>query len=515
MSLRDLTQNSLMNSHDYWTPQERARAQTIAAELTRRQTQASPQASSPVWTPQPGPQAAAYESEADIIGYGGAAGGGKTDLLLGFAGTKHRHSIIFRRVFPSLRGLIERSRDVFNQQEVTHLKDSFNESLHVWRLADERLIEFGAVQYDHDKKKHQGQPRDFIGFDEATEFPESIVRFLMAWNRTTTPGQACRVVMTFNPPMDEAGEWVTRFFGAWLDRQHAHPAQDGELRWYAMVGGKEIEQADREAFEHEGATIQPRSRTFFHATLTDNPALAETGYGATIDALPEPLRSLLKGNFAAGRISDPWQTIPAAWVRAAQARWTEEQPIGNCAIGIDPARGGGDQMAISRLYSGLWFAPIVVYPGVAVPDGPSAAALLIDDIGAGASLGVDVIGIGASVFDSLKDNNATVQAINFGAGAPNITDRSGRLKFRNVRAAAYWKLREALDPDHGDGLALPPDPELMADLCAPRYELKPSGIQLESKDDISARLGRSPDRGDAVVLAWWTAMFSVTDLIAW
>lgn len=471
--------------------------------------------SAPVWTPQAGPQAAAYNSAADVIGYGGAAGGGKSDLLLGMAGTQHQRSIIFRRVFPSLRGLIERSREIFNQQNDTHAKDSFNESLHVWRLGDGRLIEFGAVQYDQDKKKHQGQPRDFIGFDEATEFPEPIIRFLMAWNRTTTPGQRCRVVLTFNPPMDDAGDWVVRFFAPWLDPGNPRPAADGELRWYAMVDGKEIERPDGQPFEHKGETITPRSRTFFHASLKDNPALASTGYGATIDALPEPLRSLLRGNFAAGRTVDPWQCIPAAWVKAAQARWTEERPAGSYVVGCDPARGGGDQMAIARLYGGTWFAPIEIYPGAAVPNGPSAAALLTADIAAGASMGVDVIGVGASVYDSLQDNGASVQAINFGAGASNLTDRSGRLKFRNVRAAAYWKLREALDPDHGEGLALPPDPDLMADLCAPRYELKPSGIQLEDKDDISARLGRSPDRGDAVVLAWWTAMFSVTDLIAW
>ena len=503
-------QNSSPNSRALWTPDERARAIELAAELRRRGLAAT----SPIWTPQPGPQTAAYASEADIIGYGGAAGGGKTDLLLGFAGTKHQRSIIFRRVFPSLRGLIERSREVFNQQQETHIKDSFNESLHVWRLADGRLIEFGAVQYDQDKKKHQGQPRDFMGFDEVTEFPESIVRFLTAWNRTTTPHQKCRVVMTFNPPMDEQGDWVTRYFGPWLDTQHPRPASDGELRWYAMADGKEIERPDGAPFEHHGETVQPRSRTFFHATLRDNPALAETGYGATIDALPEPLRSLLKGNFAAGRVADPWQTIPAAWVRAAQARWTETRPEGACCIGVDPARGGGDNMAIARLYGGLWFAPVDIYPGAAVPDGPSAAALLTGDISAGASMGIDVIGIGASVYDSLKET-AIIQAINFGAGAANVTDRSGRLKFRNVRAAAYWKLREALDPDHGEGLALPPDPELLADLCAPRYELKPSGIQLESKDDVSARLGRSPDRGDAVVLAWWTALYNAVDLIAW
>lgn len=498
------------NSKVSLTPQERERAAAIATELQRRA------ASKPAWTPQPGPQTAAYNSDADVIGYGGAAGGGKTDLLLGLAGTKHTRAIIFRREFPRLEGIEARSREIFNATEDSRQKDRYNESLHRWELSTGATVRFAAMQYEDDKKNYQGRPYDFHGFDEVTEFTESQVRFVTAWNRSTKAGQRCRVVMTFNPPMDEAGEWVTRYFAPWLDKQHARPALDGELRWYAMVDGKEIECAGPEPFDHKGEVITPKSRTFYHAGLADNPILANTGYGDTINALPEPLRSLLKGNFDAAKIVDPWQAIPAEWVRLAQARWENTpRPDSSYVVGADPARGGGDNMAIARLYSGTWFAPIETFPGAAVPDGPSAAALLANDIAAGASIGVDVIGIGSSVYDSLKDNGAVVHPINFGAGAQGQTDKSGRLKFRNVRAAGYWKLREALDPDHGAGLCLPPDPELLADLCAPKYELKPSGIQLEEKEGIKARLGRSPDKADAVVLAWWASLYSMTDLIAW
>ena len=61
---------------------------------------------------------------------------------------------------------------------------------------------------------------------------------------------------------------------------------------------------------------------------------------------------------------------------------------------------------------------------------------------------------------------------------------------------------EALDPDQEGGsvIALPPDAELRADLCAPTFEVRASGVILESKDDIRKRLGRSPGKGDAVVM---------------
>jgi hypothetical protein len=49
-------------------------------------------------------------------------------------------------------------------------------------------------------------------------------------------------------------------------------------------------------------------------------------------------------------------------------------------------------------------------------------------------------------------------------------------------------------------LRLPPDPELRADLAAPTYEVTARGILIESKDDLRKRLGRSPGKGDAVVM---------------
>jgi hypothetical protein len=150
---------------------------------------------------------------------------------------------------------------------------------------------------------------------------------------------------------------------------------------------------------------------------------------------------------------------------------------------------------------------------VAVPDGPTAANLLLPY--AGVPIGIDVIGVGSSAYDSGVMLGLNVTPINFAESAGHRTDKSGRLKFRNVRAAAYWQLREALDPEHGDSLCLPDDPELLSDLCAPKYKVTPSGLQLEAKEEIIERIGRSPDKGDAVVMAWWTALFSTANLIAW
>src|SRR3972149_4178362 len=89
------------------------------------------------WVPQSKPQWLAFLSRADELFYGGAAGGGKSDLLLGLAGEVHQSAIIYRRVFPNLRFLVERSKQIY-----TGKKDSYNESLHVWRFEAGNIIEF-------------------------------------------------------------------------------------------------------------------------------------------------------------------------------------------------------------------------------------------------------------------------------------------------------------------------------------------------------------------------------------
>ena len=101
-----------------------------------------------------------------------------------------------------------------------------------------------------------------------------------------------------------------------------------------------------------------------------------------------------------------------------------------------------------------------------------------------------------------KENGIPCAQFN-GAAASKAKTKDGTLAFINKRAEAWWRFREELDPNQegGSAVALPPDPKLTADLAAPTWELTSRGIKIESKDEIRARLGRSPDRGDAVVMA--------------
>lgn len=450
--------------------------------------------SRPLWRPLPGPQTEALNTEADITFYGGAAGGGKTDLLIGLALTVHNESVIYRREGTQLKGIYRRITDL-----VGH-RDGFSQLNRTWKYQD-KLIEFGSCPNLGDEQAYQGQPHDLIGFDEITHFLEAQFRFLIGWNRTTKEGQRCRVVCAGNPPTNSDGEWVKKYWGPWLDESHSNPAKPGELRWFATIDGKDTELENGETFEHDGDTITPQSRTFIPSKVQDNPYLMDTGYISTLQSLPEPLRSqMLKGDFTAGTDSDPWQVIPTDWVVKAQKRWKERDNKGHMdSIGLDVARGGQDETTIARRHD-VWFDNLISVPGKMTPDGPSVAALTIQHLKNEAPIHIDVIGVGTSAYDHLKGTGVQVIAIN-GAEGTKERDKSGKLGFANQRARLYWRLREALDPDNGENVQLPPDSKLKADLTCPRWSLTARGVQVESKQDLIKRLGRSPDAGDAIVYA--------------
>lgn len=507
--------------------------------LRQRQNPESNKKQLALWQPNPdangipNPQRLAVESEATILGYGGAAGGGKTDLLLGLAATQHHRSVIFRRVFPNLRSVIERSREILNPEGIDNSKDSYNESLHRWVLDGGRMIEFEACQYEKDREKQRGRPRDFYGFDEATEFSKSMIDFITAWLRTTNKGQRTRIVLTFNPPIDESGSWVIDYFKPWFaflypDKfTHHNPAAPGEIRWYAVIEGEETERPNGEPFEHNGETIKPMSRTFIPAKLADNPHLMNTGYEQRLQALPEPLRSqLLYGDFAASAGIDPWQVIPTEWLHAAVDRWQANGGhVPLTAIGADVSRGGKDKTVLAKRY-GEWIAPLIKHLGSTITDGKKAAQVIINEIKSNETpvINIDAIGVGSSPVDILNETKHTVNAVNVASAAKYhdplakkdvyYTDKSGLYKFRNLRSYLYWKLREMLEPGSGFEIALPDDNELKQDLSAAKFTISTSGIQVESKDQIKDRIGRSPDSGDAVLLAFYETynineMFSI------
>lgn len=202
--------------------------------------------------------------------------------------------------------------------------------------------------------------------------------------------------------------------------------------------------------------------------------------------------------------------IPLAWVEAANERWLAlhdddgnlidtVRPLEN--VGCDVARSGKDK-TVMALRSGAVLLELRRYTRQGTMETSGQVVGLLQGTNAWAT--IDVIGIGAGVVDRVAEQGYNVIPFN-ASERTDVLDASGELGFVNCRAASWWNLRELLDPDaKTDAVALPPDDLLTGDLTAPHWRVMSGGrIQVESKNDIIKRLGRSTDDGDAAVMAFW------------
>lgn len=466
------------------------------------------------FVPLPGAQTEAYLSEADILLYGGSAGCGKSFLSMGLASQEHQHAIVFRRDSTQTDGLERSGKDIIGDSA------RYNGTSKEWTWPDGRSLKLAGLQYPDDWIKHAGRERDLLSFDEAGEFLREQVASLIAWNRGP-PGQRCRILLASNPPRSADGYWLKEWFAPWLDPNFPNRASPGELRWAVMIDGSPmwVDGPDDPATVVNGEQRQVLSFTFIPAKLSDNPYRDTADYRAKIDSLPEPLRSQLKyGDFSAGVEDDLNQAIPTDWVKQARARWSEARPAGipQCSIGVDVAQGGTDKTVLAIRYDG-WFAPLQSVPGSQTPGGSDVAGLVLSKRHDNSVVVVDLGGgWGGDALAHLVRNGVDAQGY-MGVKESSKRTRDQQLRFANIRTEAYWRLREALDPsqDGGSYIAFPNDDELMADLTAVRFEVKPGKggmvIHLETKKDLVKRIGRSPDRGDAVVMAWYAGAKHATD----
>ena len=475
------------------------------------------------WLPEPQnePQVQAYYSPADLMLYGGAAGAGKTSLVVGVAITQHEKSVIFRAKAVDLRGVED------YLLEVAGGRDGWNGADKILRRPG-RTIELSHLEKPGSERSHQGRPRDFIAFDEGAQLSRQKVQFVLGWLRSSNPKQRRRCIIASNPPTGGDGEWLIEWFAPWLDPTFPNPAKSGELRWAAIAPDRDgttiwlpdgrpiVFLKDRdwrlatptEIAEKNKDVVEPLTRTFIPGRLDDNPYLANTGYRAQLQTLPEPLRSqMLHGNFLAGRQDHEWQVIPTAWVKAAMDRWTPEPPnnAAMTAIGVDVAQGGADKTVLAPRH-GPWFAQPVVRPGIETPTGSEVAALVVLVRRNNAKVVIDMGGgYGGAAKMRLKDNE--IDSIGFnGANESGQYTCDKQLRFINKRSETVWRFREALDPgqDGGSPIAIPPSPTILGDLTAVRYKLTANGLKIEEKEELkkAERLGRSPDEGDAIMISW-------------
>jgi len=188
------------------------------------------------------------------------------------------------------------------------------------------------------------------------------------------------------------------------------------------------------------------------------------------------------------------QLIPAGWIVTAQQM--ELTAEGETVIGLDPARTGGDDstMLCRKGKKILWIKRR--RPMSRDISGEIAGWLKNEIVSSEANRAfVDEIGAGAGVVDACRRDGLPVIGVNVSRPAQK------KSRFANIRAEAYWRIREAL---RKMVLQLPEGDELLsADLIAQKYFFDHLGrIQIEDKDVIRRRIGRSPDSSDALSMTF-------------
>lgn len=196
--------------------------------------------------------------------------------------------------------------------------------------------------------------------------------------------------------------------------------------------------------------------------------------------------------------------IPLAWIEEAVQRWRDRYPEGRGLppadrLALDVATGAGQDSGVVAEAAGLTVLPLWASDQA---DTMEQTGRVYIASRRGVRVTVDADGVGAGVVHRLRELGATVEAFQGGETVgDNVTDRSGELRFLNRRAWAWWRMREMLDPATGSDVCLPPDEGLIEDLATVRWKLSSSGrVQIELKGSVRKRLGRSPDKGDAVVM---------------
>lgn len=485
------------------------------------------------WTTQPGKQAQAFFSEADETLYGGAAGGGKTDLIIGLCTTAHRRSLVFRAQSVDLGGFWDRLREVV-PNPIT--KDDNKKRM---ITPDKRLIECGHLDKPGSELKWQGRPHDLIAFDEAAQLEELKVEFVIRWLRSTVKGQRKRVMFATNPPMPEIkdgqlvdtglGDWLLRWFAPWLDEMFANPAEPGELRWCIMkaegdrlvtlwvdgpgwfdpnTGAPRPDASDHE--KETGKVASSRSRTFIKSLLKDNAFLTGTGYAERMSGTPEPLKSmLLNGDFTVKAEDHPFQIIPTSWVIAANERWRAVPmetvlKLKQLVLYADIAQGGADTTALAPLMEMDFYDELITQPGSATPKGRDVAKLLLEERMDMSLIALDGTGGWAGATEAVMLERYGIQC-----EVHTVSKRDGSsppdmpfYTYGNLRAKMWWEMRLALDPKSQFRICLPPSARLRVQLTTPHWRIVKGVLYVEEKDEVRKRIGSSTDEADTVLGAW-------------
>ena len=300
--------------------------------------------------PQAGPQTMFMASSADIVIYGGAAGGGKTYALLlemlRHKDIKNFGAVIFRKNFTQITaegGLWDSSLKLYTQ--VPDAEQRKSPKLH-WKFKGGKLT-FAHLDREEDLQAWQGTEIAYLGFDELTHFSRHQFLYMLSRNRSTC-GVKPYVRATCNPDSDS---WVADFVSWWINQDTGYPIRErsGVVRYMCVINDV-IYWGDTPEDLASNHGINPeecKSVTFIASKLEDNKILmkSDPSYLSNLKAMTEvDMERLLYGNWKikaqAGRyfkrtqipIDGYYEKIPddvIYWCRAWDLAATDEDENGD------------------------------------------------------------------------------------------------------------------------------------------------------------------------------------------
>lgn len=250
---------------------------------------------------------------------------------------------------------------------------------------------------------------------------------------------------------------------------------------------------------------------FMQARADDNPHIGAELKEQWKSLPPHVYKKFVLGDWSVS--DDPMQVIP---YEALHSRLLMEPPdrislAGEEALGVDYGGAGGratsnalDLSAFSH-FRGETLYECEMLDGLSQGQIATLIQTRMSERGIDAGrVGVDVIGEGSGVWGNLHDAGINVRAVLAG-GAPwdiamTQAERSMGLQYRNLKAQMWWMMRRSVTEAESE-LRIINDARLVQDLLSVRYKISSEKrIEMESKEDVRRRIGRSPDAGESAVI---------------
>lgn len=273
-----------------------------------------------IWKPQP-KQALAMSCPAKELFFGGAAGGGKSDFLLGdyLEGARkygrYWRGILFRQSYPQLEELLIRANELY-----VPLGAKFKGNSATWYFPNGATLKFRHLENDKACGNYQGHQYTWIGIDELGNYPTEYVWTFMLSRLRSAHSVPCFIRGTANPGGVGHG---------WLKHRFIDNAVPNQIR--------RIEVQDPATGE-----VYYQTRVFVPSKLTDNQILMrnDPGYKTSLLTLPEHMRrALLEGDWSvfAGQIFSefteethvvkPSELVPGQWYKFCAMDWGYTRPF--------------------------------------------------------------------------------------------------------------------------------------------------------------------------------------------